>query len=294
MAAAPPLPCAPPSTRTCPNEPLCAPCSRGAKKRVNMPGSTRFSQWPCSSSMNAAGMPMGATVIEPARSQVGGRISSVFGAASVTVCAARTDSPSGWRPDGTSTLTMEASGKPAFISRINSSARPRAGPRNPVPRSASTTSAARRNSGSTLSEAGMPSARTMAQFAAASPWNSSGAAARTMCREAGLKRVHNWRAITSPSPPLLPLPQITTIRCRSSGANVFSRNSTTRHPAFSIRTSPGIPASVVRRSASRICSAVRIFIRARPRRAFPGGAKDPPRPSRSESRWLPQPSPRKD
>ena len=70
--------------------------------------------------------------------------------------------------------------------------------------------------------------------------------------------MNNWRAITKPSPPLLPLPHSTTIRSATSG----QRGSDTQLP--DVRHFPsewtGIPRSIVRRSTPRISAAVSTFI----------------------------------
>ena len=63
------------------------------------------------------------------------------------------------------------------------------------------------------------------------------------------------RAMTNPSPPLLPFPQRTATR---SLQHPFKFR-----PAFSISTMPGMPSfSMEMRSISRICAAVRIFMEA--------------------------------
>src|SRR5262249_46462220 len=60
---------------------------------------------------------------------------------------------------------------------------------------------------------------------------------------------HRWRAITSPSPPLLPLPQQTTTGPRTPWA---SSTSAAPRPAFSISTSDGTPSSsMAQRSKAR-------------------------------------------
>ena len=61
------------------------------------------------------------------------------------------------------------------------------------------------------------------RFAAASPFSSSGSASSTTCSDAGANRVCNWRAITRPSPPLLPLPQSTTMRCSAERREAFGQ-----------------------------------------------------------------------
>src|SRR3954471_5096284 len=74
----------------------------------------------------------------------------------------------------------------------------------------------------------------------------------------------SWRATTMPSPPLFPFPHRMATVSSSRFSNRSSRTSTTRMPAFSIRMRLGIPCfSDERRSTSRTCSGVRIFIRRR-------------------------------
>jgi hypothetical protein len=61
------------------------------------------------------------------------------------------------------------------------------------------------------------------------------------------------RATTNPSPPLLPRPQSTATLRSTRSLCTASIAATTWRPAFSIRTSDGMPmSSIVRRSASRI------------------------------------------
>ena len=70
-------------------------------------------------------------------------------------------------------------------------------------------------------------------------------------------RSSSVRAITKPSPPLLPRPASTATRLVARFGNKASIAATTCRPAFSISTSEGMPSSsIVIRSASRICAAV--------------------------------------
>src|SRR5439155_25773397 len=69
----------------------------------------------------------------------------------------------------------------------------------------------------------------------------------------------NFRASTNPSPPLLPLPQITPTLLADGYCD--STNSATAVPAFSMSVSEGTPNRLlVTRSISRISSAVTIFM----------------------------------
>src|SRR5262245_28776707 len=62
-------------------------------------------------------------------------------------------------------------------------------------------------------------------------------------------------ATTNPSPPLFPRPHSTATGRSSRSPCIASIAATTCRPAFSIRTSDGMPtSSIVRRSASRICA----------------------------------------
>ena len=93
----------------------------------------------------------------------------------------------------------------------------------------------------------------MAKFVAASPVSSLGGNSSSTLQ--AWPRISRWRAMTKPSPALLPLPQrITT------GPLMPSRSSTSTvpRPAFSISTRPGMPySSIARRSSWRHCSRVR-------------------------------------
>ena len=67
-------------------------------------------------------------------------------------------------------------------------------------------------------------------------------------------RSRSKRAATNPSPPLLPGPQSTEIR---PAAGVMpAATSATARPAFSMSTTPGVPASIASRSACPISSVV--------------------------------------
>ena len=95
---------------------------------------------------------MGATTSSPMRSQLGASACATFGAVKVTVASARAQTPAGSPeslgiPDGMSTATTLANGNPELISRMASSAAPRAGPVIPVPRTASTMRVAKRAAG---------------------------------------------------------------------------------------------------------------------------------------------------
>src|SRR6056297_2996122 len=101
-----------------------------------------------------------------------------------------------------------------------------------------------------------PSARQRSAFARASGGNLSGSPNRTT--SAVHPRSASRRAMTKPSPPLLPGPQRTSARrapCARSG-HCSSTASTTAAPARSIRASPvTAPFSMASRSTSRISAA---------------------------------------
>ena len=139
------------------------------------------------------------------------------------------------------------------VCRATRAAAPSRSPRNPVPYIASTARSAR------------PKARSTASGVGSSP-RSSRRSTRTP------QPAQDARAVTSPSPPLLPLPQTITARRPYVPPSSRRASHATACPARSISTSTGVPASIVRRSASPICSGVRI------------GFTSPPRCSRARAR----------
>ena len=160
-------------------------------------------------------------------------------------------------PLGTSTLTTGA--PEAFAASIASATVPRGSPAKPVPSSASTiANGVRRPLLSTsprdavpesICKGGSPGRRR--RFSRASPLNSSSgpAVSTTTSRPASRSR----RAATSPSPPLLPLPQSTATG--PSGASCSTARATPT-PARSIRSSEGtLRSSIAQRSMARIASA---------------------------------------
>jgi hypothetical protein len=67
--------------------------------------------------------------------------------------------------------------------------------------------------------------------------------------------LHERARDDEPSPPLLPRPQTTPTRLVARSSNAASIAATAWRPAFSMSTIDGMPmSSIVRRSASRICS----------------------------------------
>ena len=74
-------------------------------------------------------------------------------------------------------------------------------------------------------------------------------------------RMLSRRASASPSPPLLPLPQMMPTRMPARPSKKCSISAMTADAAFSIRTGPGMPKSLIAlRSIFFICSAVAIFM----------------------------------
>ena len=199
-------------------------------------------------SSTAAGVPISATMVAPHKSRPGSNTCPGFLRVNVTVqsaAAAPRDSPvSPSRPLGTS-MAMTGRPRSATAASVVATSAP-SGRVNPEPNSASTTRWA------PSSTAG-PSASTVPlQFAAwyaASPRRRSrGAreATRTFQPDAA-----NTFAATNPSPPLLPGPHRTTVG-RADQRRIASR--ATAVPALRIRSTPGVPAATVKRSASCICA----------------------------------------
>ena len=177
------------------------------------------------------------------------------------------------------------------MASINSAALPLAGPSMPVPSTASTTSVAVRISSVIFGHTGQPTGLEHPIILERIAVHLVRIAPSTTRNHCGCTRVKSCRATTKPSPPLLPLPHTTTMRCFASGAYSRSRNSTTRCPAFSIRMMFGMPSSAVRRSTSRICAAVKTFTRAPRPAPAPASSGSRPLPSRSENRRPESPPP---
>ena len=270
--AAPVFPRDPATTSTWPKSPLCASRPRGLAPAAA--GSSRVSSrtsGPSRPSMTSSGMPMSATTRSPARSRAGGRTSGSFGAPSVTVSAAWMAGPitscvSADRPLGRSigddrhrrAVDVGHDGleqarqrrlQAGAEQRVDDEVVSRRPPRSAVP------SPARRRS---RRPAGRARPR-ISRFIRASPRTSaSGRRGRPRRRR---PRCRSVRATTKPSPPLLPRPQRTATRRSARSSKAASIAATTWRPAFSISTSDGMPiSSIVRRSASRIWSALRILI----------------------------------
>ena len=136
-------------------------------------------------------------------------------------------------PHGTSAATTAP--RPRSSPSIRRAEGSRGAPVVPVPSSASTTSAAPSSRAGSNAAGGSPGSRR--SCSAASPRSSSGG--QTASTSTSRPAPRSSRAATSPSPPLLPLPQTTATRpagaCR---AITRARPS----PARSIRSSDGMPA----------------------------------------------------
>ena len=132
-------------------------------------------------------------------------------------------------------------------------------PRSPVPNSASITRSAcfkvalnsARSASSTIDSACPPESSKRCKCSAASPSTAARCAAKNTL--VGTMASRSKRAIANPSPPLLPLPQITIMASPSSPSQRASMASKTPRPARSINSAPEIPVSLmVRRSISAI------------------------------------------
>ena len=198
------------------------------------------------------GIPMSTTSTAPAYCLPGEIQSPGLARWNVAVAIASTASPStcpveALTPLGTSAATTRALA--ALIAVITLSAGLRGAPSKPVPSSASTiTCAPLRASSSNGSGAG-PDSRPSISFA--SPCSHSpGHTSRTSTwRPAWRSR----RAATSPSPPLLPLPQTTTTRPAGAWRETASASPS---PARSISSSEGTAfVSIAHSSVARICPA---------------------------------------
>ncbi len=213
---------------------------------------TRAVSRPASGSIGApGGIPMSMTRSSP-RSCLPGAIQwPGFARANVAVADARTLTPAAAPVDASTPLGMSAATAGASrtaIASIASAARPSGSPRNPVPKIASTMTAAS-PSPATVKGSCSPSRRR--RFSAASPRYSSGSASvRTRTRRPSWR---SSRPATKPSPPLLPFPQTTATGPRATVVSVMSARPA---PARSMRSSDGIPSSsIAQRSIARICSA---------------------------------------
>ena len=152
-------------------------------------------------------------------------------------------------PDGISIETFEIF--LSFINSIISAAIPFILPLYPVPKIASTIiSAASSDSLNVvsililkISHTSIPILRIISRLIRASPFKSLILPMRKTDISAFLFLSH--RAITKPSPPLLPLPHTIIIFLYSRGPYSSSILSTVPLPAFSIKTTPGIPTSSI-------------------------------------------------
>ncbi len=171
--------------------------------------------------MMSIGMPMSAMTMSPAWFSAGGSTSASFGAPSVIVRPASIDGPIGSgesddRPDGRSIATT---GMPdALTSVTTDSMKPEMGALSPVPKMASTISVQSVTSEKCSSHAWLSATSTIvrprrpriSRFTRASPRTS---ATRPMRKtDTSTSRCMSVRAMTKPSPPLLPRPHRTAMR----------------------------------------------------------------------------------
>ena len=268
--AAPVLPREPATIRTCPKLPLCASARRSGTSAFMASRVRSSTRGPSRASMTSLGMPMSATMRLPTCRRAGGSTRGSFGAPSVTVSDASTHGPisslvSEDIPLGRSIATT---GRPiALTSSTTVWKNPDSGVLRPVPNRASTTTShpaiseecSSHCSSRATSTTGSPSRARISRLTLASPFTSPrGASTNTLT---STPRWRSTRATTNPSPPLLPRPASTATRRSPRSSRAPDMAATTCRPAFSISTADGTPiSSIVRRSASRICSAVRIRI----------------------------------
>jgi hypothetical protein len=170
----------------------------------------------------------------------------------VAVAFASTASPStspveALTPLGTSAAITRALA--ALIAAITLSAGLRGAPWKPVPSKASTITCTPFRRASSNGSGSGPGRRRSISFA--SGWSHS--AGHTSSTSTWRPAWRSSRAATSPSPPLLPLPQTTATRPVGAWRETVSASPS---PARSIRSSEGIPrVSIAHASVSRICSA---------------------------------------
>ena len=172
-------------------------------------------------------------------------------AANVAVAVARTATPHASPVEASTPLATSAATTGASITAsvsIASAARPRGSPAKPVPKIASTRTAA---SSSSRGSNGSWSPSSRRRFSAASPRCSPGSASVSTRTWRPMPR--SRRPATKPSPPLLPLPQTIAIGPRGTSRSTVSARPA---PARSMRSSDGVPHdSIAQASIARICSA---------------------------------------
>ncbi len=223
MAAAPVLPREPPTTSTCPNVPLCPQGGRGASNSRNMAGSTSDSRRVFVKRRRAAdGRPPPA---RPRGRNWAAAPAPSLGAVKVTVQSARANSPTGspeslGMPEGISTATTLASGNPLidFADAFQHAAGGRTGDAGAEQRIDHQGGAARGRP-EFRARPGSRKLRACGNWRRRRPSAPPDRPAAPRAATRGWKRVKSWRATTMPSPPLLPLPHSTTMRCAASGAN---------------------------------------------------------------------------
>ncbi len=235
-------------TNTLPEENFVEPAPRRGISRSTPPLTSPT--WPLTGAPR--GMPMSITSTVPACCLPGAIHSPGLARWNVAVAIARTASPSTWPVDALTPLGTSAAITRAFAAltaAMTSSAGARGAPSEPVPSSASTITCAPFRRASSNGSGDGPGSRL--SISAASPCSHSAGhtSSTSTCRPAW----RSSRAATSPSPPLLPLPQTTATRPPGAWRDTASASPS---PARSIRSSDGIPrVSIAHASVSRICSA---------------------------------------
>ena len=190
-SAAPVLPREPPITSTWPNVPLWASRGRGGRR----PATSRASRSVvagATAAIAAGGMPMSTTSRTPVCSTPGCTTWPIFAQPNVAVTVARIAAPSGWplSADSPEAMSTASTGRPddadqRLTDSITDATRPVTGALRPVPRSASTVTAAfaRRSPSAATRPApvrswtGLRPRRHAASMSAASPRTSAGCAA---------------------------------------------------------------------------------------------------------------------
>ena len=271
--AAPVLPAEPATTSRCPELPLCASAlRRGMRAAIparRADGSVRRGR-----SARRPARPRSTSSIRPTGADASTTRPSLR-APIVAVTSARKTTPaarplSASSPEGMSTAILRPPA--AFIAASAAAGTSRTGPRNPVPKMASTTasttaspasaspSRARQVASSVQplpsSTATLPSCSSAASAAAASPWIFAFGAASSTRTERPASA--SWRAATNPSPPFEPPPQTIVTRPARARPARAGRSRRRPRPAVSMSRRVGTPsARATAASAARISAAVR-------------------------------------
>ena len=253
MQTAPVIPREPPTTRTSPEANLVDSCPRrGASPRAPTPITPAAGE-----PGGSGGIPIGATTSSPVRHLPGATRWPTLAEWKLTVRAASIATPAtspveASTPEATSQATIGAPA--AFAASIAASAGSRGAPSKPVPKIASMIApepASASSAPPSRSSAIPPSRRS--RFAAASSLSSP--AGQSSSTSTSWPADRRWRAATSPSPPLFPLPQRTRI---GPSAAIRSASRATAPPAVSMSWREEMPrSSIAQESTARIASASR-------------------------------------